>query len=323
MDRNIIFPRSLRYLLAVAEYGSFTRAAETLYVSQPTLSQQIKHLEELLGIQLLDRSGRTVRLTDAGEVYLRHARRALVELDAGTRAINDVQDLSRGSLRLGWTPITDYLACSLLVKFNSLYPGITLSTFEMPQNDIEAAVAEDRIDIGIAFSEPLSAETLSSEIETEMLFKEMFCLAIGNVHPRAGQQERMSAQEFGQESLVLLNTDFALRRYIDQYCREHGIAPRIAMETDSLSVIIEMIQAGTLATVLPNTIIRTQYGLYSIPLSPEMPHKAIIVICRKGGYKSPACLAFTALASDWSARRLADTHSKNKALSRGRGILSR
>ena len=323
MDRNIIFPRSLRYLLAIAEYGSFTRAAEALHVSQPTLSQQIKHLEESLGVQLLDRSGRTVRLTDTGEIYLRHARRALVELDAGTRAINDVQDLSRGSLRLGWTPITDYLACSLLVKFNSLYPGITLSTFEMPQDDIEIAVAEDRIDVGIVFSGSLSAEAPPGEIETKMLFEETLCLAIGNAHPRAGRRERMSVQEFEQEPLVLLNTDFALRHHIDRYCREHGIVPRIAMETDSLSVIIEMIRVGTLATVLPNTIIQTQYGLYSIPLSPEMPHKAIIVICRKGGYKSSACLAFTALASDWSARRLADTHSKNEALPRGRGILSR
>lgn len=307
MDRNVIFPRSLRYLLAVAEYGSFTRAAEALHVSQPTLSQQIKHLEESLGAQLLDRSGRTVRLTDTGEVYLRHARRALGELDAGTRAINDVQDLSRGSLRLGWTPITDYLACSLLVKFNSLYPGITLSTFEMPQDDIEAAVAEDRIDVGIVFSGPLLAEAPPGEIETKMLFKETLCLAIGNAHPRAGQRERMSAQEFGQEPLVLLNADFALRHHIDRYCHEHGIAPRIAMETDSLSVIIEMIQVGPLATVLPNTIIRTQCGLYSILLSPEMPHKTITVICRKGSYKSPACLAFIALASDWSANRLEET----------------
>lgn len=307
MDRNVVFPRSLRYLLAVAEYGSFTRAAEALYVSQPTLSQQIKHLEESLNAQLLDRSGRTVRLTDAGEVYLRHARRALGELDAGTRAINDVHDLSRGSIRLGWTPITDYLTCSLLVKFNNLHPGITLSTFEMPQDDIEVAVTEDRIDIGIVFSGPLLAEAPSSEIEMEMLFKETLCLAVGKAHPRAGQRERMSTQEFGQESLVLLNTDFALRRHIDRYCLEQGITPRITMETDSLSVIIEMIQVGSLATVLPDTIIRTQCGIFSIPLFPEMPRKAITMISRKGGYKSPACLAFAALASEWSARRLEET----------------
>lgn len=307
MQRRVIFPRSLQYLLAIAEYGSFTRAAEALHVSQPSLSQQIKQLEESLQSMLLDRSGRTVRLTDAGEIYLRHARRAWGELDAGTRAIHDVQDLSRGSLRLGWTPITDYLACSLLVKFNSLYPGINLTTLEMPQDDIELAVADDRIDVGIVFSKPLSTEPPSGEIETDLLFEETLCLAVGNAHPRAGQRELLSAQEFAYESLVLLNADFALRSHIDRYCLDQGISPRIAMETDSLSVIIEMIQVGPLATVLPNTIVRTQCGLYSIMLTPELPRKAITVICRKGGYKSPACRAFTALATEWASHRSEET----------------
>ncbi len=307
MIRRVIFPRSLQYLLAIAEHGSYTRAAEALHVSQPTLSQQIKQLEESLQSLLLDRSGRNVRLTAAGEIYLRHARRAWGELDAGTRAIHDVQDLSRGSLRLGWNPITDYLACSLLVKFNRLYPGISVTTLEMPQDDIEAAVADDRIDVGIAFSKPISLDARSNEIETEMLFEEMHCLAVGNAHPYADRHEPMSVEELGKESLVLLNTAFALRCHVDQYCVEHNIAPRIAIETNSLSVLLEMIQVGPLATILPSSIIRTQCGMHQIAITPELPRKAITVISRKEGYKSPACLAFTALASDWAATRAKET----------------
>lgn len=304
MSRRSIFPRSLQYLLAIAKHGSYTRAAEALHVSQPTLSQQIKQLEESLQSLLLDRTGRSVRLTDAGEVYLHHARRAQEELDAGRRAIRDVQNLSRGSLRLGWTPITDYLTCSLLENFNSRHPGITLNTLEMPQDDIEVAVAEDRIDVGIAFSKPFSAEARLSEIKIDMLFEEKLCLAIGNAHPRAGQRKSMTPQELAQESLALLNTDFALRRHIDQYCVEQRIAPRVMVESNSLSVIIEMIQVGSLATVLPSSIVRTQCGIYSINLSPEMPRKVITLIYRKGGYRSPACQAFSELAADWSIRRL-------------------
>ena len=81
MQSKLIFPRSIRYLVAVAEHHSFTRAADVLHVSQLTLSQQIRLLEEALDVQLLDRSGRNVRLTDAGSVYLHHARRALGELE--------------------------------------------------------------------------------------------------------------------------------------------------------------------------------------------------------------------------------------------------
>lgn len=303
MERRVIFPRSLQYLLAVAKHGNFTRAAEALHVSQPSLSQQIKLLEETLDARLLDRSGRNVKLTDAGEIYLRHARKAWGEMDAGTRAIHDVQDLSRGSLRLGWTPVTDYLTCPLLVDFTKRYPGISLSTHEMPQDDIETAVAEDRIDVGIVFSKPIPTGPLSNEIETHTLFEETLCLTVGNAHPLAGQHEPVTAKEFGQESLVLLNPNFALRRHIDHYCQDHGVAPHVAIETNSVSVIIEMIQFGRLATVFPTSLVRTHCGLYSIRLTPELPRKAITLICRKNGYKSPACRAFGELATDWSARR--------------------
>ena len=88
--------RTLRYLIAVAEHGNFTRAAEALHVSQPALSQQILQMENRLGVVLLDRSGRTVTVTDAGQAYMVHARRALSELELGRRAIHDVRDLSRG-----------------------------------------------------------------------------------------------------------------------------------------------------------------------------------------------------------------------------------
>jgi LysR family cyn operon transcriptional activator len=173
----------------------------------------------------------------------------------------------------------------------------------MPQDEIEAAVAEDRIDVGIVFSRPLSGEPPSGEIDINTLFEDALCLAVGNAHPLAGQREPISAQEFGQESLVLLNANFALRRHIDQYCHEHGARPHIAIETNSVSVIIEMIQFGRIATVLPHSIVRMHCGLYGITLTPEMPRKAITLICRKAGYKSPACRAFGELATDWSMRR--------------------
>ncbi len=303
MQKRDIFPRSLQYLVAIAEYGSYTRAAEALHVSQPTLSQQIKQLEESLQSPLLDRSGRSVQLTNAGEIYIHHARRAWGELDGGARAIHDVQNLSRGSLRLGWTPITDYLTCSLLENFNSLYPGININTLEMPQDDIEVSVAESRIDIGIVFSKPFAPTTRPNELETVVLFEEKLCVAVGRSHPRVKQQERMSAQNLGQESLALLNNDFALRRHVDEYCSKYDIEPRFAIESNSLSAIISLIKHRPLATILPRSIVRQQ-GLHAINLSPEMPRKEITLIYRRDGYKSPATVAFSELAHLWSKDEL-------------------
>ncbi|MDP2824294.1 MAG: transcriptional regulator CynR [Sulfuritalea sp.] len=303
MHSRLMFPRSIRYLLAVAEHQSFTRAAEALYVSQPTLSQQIKQLEEALGVQLLDRSGRTVRLTDAGEVYLRHARRALEELDAGKRAVSEVEDLSRGFLRLGMTPVTEYLTTSLLDEFGGRYPGIMVSAMEMSQDHIEAGVAENNIDVGIAFTHTPSTDAWSSKIEMHTLFMEPLSLAVGNAHPFAGRQTPLGMDVFEREPLVMLNPDFALRRHFDLYCLENGITPRIVIETNSLSMIVQSVSLGRLVTVLPTTIACTQSGLFAVPLLPELPHHTIALICSKGAYKSPACRAFGNLASEWNFGR--------------------
>lgn len=299
MDRNILCPRSLRYLIAVAEHHNFTRAAEALHVSQPTLSQQIKHLEEELDAQLLDRSGRTVRLTGAGEVYVSYARRALGELDAGKRAIHELQDLSRGSLRLGMTPITDYLAAPLLDSFTTRYPGISLSTLEMPQVDIETAILEDNIDLGIAFTNHLSSDGRTEDIESLVLFVEPLNLGVGSDHPLSGKQAPMNKEELEKLPLVLLNSNFALRRHVDLYCLEHGVTPTIAMESNSLSVIVEMVRFGRLATILPDTIACAQRGIHTVMLLPELPHHTITLIGRKNAHKSPACQAFTMLANEW------------------------
>jgi len=312
MSRRIIFPRPLEYLMAVAEHGSFTRAAEAMHVSQPSLSQQIKQLEESLSIELLVRSGRKIALTNAGEIYLHHARRAYGEIDAGTRAIQEVQDLSRGSLQLGWTPITDYLACSLLEMFSQRYPGIKLNTLEMPADDIETAVASRRIDIGITFSPQLSPQPKDDDIMSTKLFQETLCFAVGNHHPRAGQKERMSAKEFGKQSVILLNSSFALRRCVDNYCLMHSVSPNIVIETDSLSVIIEIVQSGKYGTMLPKSIAQSQCGLSSVNLAPSLPSQSISLITLQAGYNSPATLAFSELAVDWSVNKIVQIPSRKR-----------
>lgn len=292
--------RHIRYLMSVAQHRNFTRAAEELHVSQPTLSQQIKQLEESLGAQLLDRSGRIVQLTDAGEVFLRHARRALDDLDAGKRAIHDVQDLSRGSLRLAMTPpFTCFLIGPLVEGFNARYPGITLNVREMTQDHMEAALANDEIDIGIAFADtPSATKVIPPDLKEQILFVETLDVIVSRHHALARNEAPLSAQELDQIEMVLLDKDFILRVYIDQYCREHNITPAIAIETNSISAIVEIVRHSRLATILPHTIACKQCDLYPITLVPALPNRLAVLLQRKDAYQTAACRAFVTLMLD-------------------------
>ncbi|MGF6752922.1 transcriptional regulator CynR [Paraburkholderia sp. GAS42] len=284
--------RHIRYLLAVAEHQNFTRAAEALHVSQPTLSQQIRQLEDTLNVQLLDRSGRSIRLTDAGDAWVSYARRALQDLDAGKRAIHDVQALSRGSLRLAMTPtFTAYLIGPLIQQFNARYPGITLSVEEMTQDRIEALLGEDALDIGIAF-----AGAHSVEVESQALFAETLALVVGESHRLAGSDTPLSVKDLGKEALVLLSRDFATRRHIEAYCQQHDITPQVAIEANSISAIIEIVRRSELATLLPDAIAREQTGLHPIALRPAMPQRTAALLQRKGAYRTAASRAFIELA---------------------------
>lgn len=283
--------RHIRYFLAVAEQRSFTRAAASLHVSQPALSQQIRQLEERLGAELFDRGGRAVRLTDAGETYADYARRALLDLDAGARALHDVRDLSRGSLRLGFTPpLASYLCGPLVEAFHRRHPRIVLSVREMPQERIEALLADDALDVGIGFD-----ESPAEDIETQALLTETLALVVGREHPHA-RRRSIGLQALNRESLVLLSAEFATREQIDRYCRQHGVQPHVAIEANSVGAVIEIVRRSRLASLLPAAVAARANDLHAIALQPRLLERTAVLLRRRDAYQSAAARAFVALA---------------------------
>ncbi|WP_371790645.1 transcriptional regulator CynR [Streptomyces sp. NBC_01471] len=282
--------RHLRYLLAVAEHGSFTRAAEELRISQPTLSQQIKQLERGVGVQLLDRTGRAVRLTDAGEAYEHYARRALRDLAAAGRAVADVQDLSRGSLRLAVTPtFTAYLVGPLIAELHTRHPGIALDVREMTQDHIESALLADDLDLGIAFDGPHLPG-----IAATALFTETLSLVVGAGRPHdAGRARPLSVGALAERHLALLSGDFATRVHIDAYFTQERVSPRIVVEANSIQALTEIVRRTPLATVLPDAITDDHPHLRPIPLEPPLPQRTVALLRRESAYRSAASRAFT------------------------------
>ncbi|MGX1185529.1 LysR family cyn operon transcriptional activator [Pseudomonas sp. F-14 TE3623] len=280
--------RHLRYLLAVADHGGFTRAAEALHVSQPTLSQQIRQLEETLGVSLFDRTSRTVKPTDAGLAYIESARRVLVELEAGKRALHDVKDLSRGSLRLAMTPtFMAYLVGPLVRDYVAKFPNIHLQIFELSMDDIEAGLLDDSLDIAIAFT-----PVRSLDIECVPAFVETLGVMVGRSHPLYERQNPLSPKEVAQLEFALLTPDFITRSSIDGYFRQQNITPKVAIEVNSVSTLLEVIRHAPMATILPEPIATAERALRKIPLLGEAPNRGAALLRRKNNYHSAASEAF-------------------------------
>ena len=285
--------RHTHYFLAVAEHHGFTRAAAALHVSQPALSQQIRQLEEMLAVQLFDRSGRTIRLTDAGEVYLRYARSALQALEEGKRAIHDVEDLSRGSLRVAVTPtFTAWFIGPLLAEYHTRYPNVTLQLQELSQDKIEEMVVNDELDVGIAFDQVHSAD-----IDAQPLLTENLALVVANHHPLAVQAS-VDLSVLNDEKLILLNAEFATREQIDRYCLQAGLRPQILMEANSISAVLELVRRTGLSTLLPAPIAEQSHDLQAISLTPQLLERTAVVLQRKGAWRTAAARAFVAMAQE-------------------------
>jgi LysR family cyn operon transcriptional activator len=300
--------RHIRYFLAVAEHGGFTRAAAALHVSQPALSQQIRQLEETLGAELFDRSGRNTRLTDAGTAYLQHARRALLDLEAGKRALHDVRDLSRGSLRLGVMPtLASCLVGPLAASFHRRHPGISLSIREMPQELMETMLGDDQLDLGIAFD-----QARSPEVESTPLLAETLALVVGREHTHA-RRRSMALRALDRESLVLLSGEFATREQIDRCCREHAVRPHVAIEANAVDAVLEIVRRTRLATLLPAAVATGKDDLHAISLRPALLERTAVLLQRKGAYQAAATQAFAELALVWGRqgpRARSANHSK-------------
>lgn len=284
--------RQLRYLVTIAEEQSFTRAAERLYVSQSALSQQVKQLEGELGVQLLDRSGRRVLLTLAGEALLRHGRRALCALDEATAEIGELEALQRGSLLISAVEtVVAYIIPRAVSQFTQAYPGIQLRVEERPDEAIEQRLLAGEADLGIGF-----VPSVREEIETEALYEERLSLIVTGTHPLAGC-EAVQLADLDRLPLVLLPTSSCTRRQWDSYAAQADVTAQILVEMNSIHGILQAVAQTNTATVLPALASRTSAvdRFISIPLVNPTPKRTVGVLYRRHGYRSRAAQAFVTI----------------------------
>ena len=287
--------RHLRTFVVAAEALHFTRAAEALDVSQPTLSLQVRELERELGTPLFDRIGRTVRLTEAGEVFRRHAVRALREVEAGQGALADLRGVRRGVVRVGVThSFSARLIPHAVARFRLDHPGVGVVVEKTSGRAVEHALAAGTINLGIAYAPPEDPDVVA-----ETLFDEEVVVVVAADHPLA-RLDRIGLADLGQYPLALITREFSTRRLFDDRLRDASIEPEIAVEMNDIDSLLEVVRLGSGASVLSRRAVAAPIaqGLALIPIvGPAMTRTAALLWHREA-YRTAAALAFARVVSD-------------------------
>lgn len=284
--------RQLRYFLKVAEESHFTRAAQGLYVSQPTLSQGVAQLEKEIGAQLFDRIGKKVRLTQAGEVFRAYALRALREMEEAQVALAELEGLKRGEVRVGVVQtVNAYLVPMIAARFGASHPGVTLQVEELSGDGIESGLLDGRLNLGIGFMPPQSGD-----IQAQPLFEEDLVLAVPRGH-RLFSKRAVTVRELDGEAMVLMPPTFCTRRLWDEAALEAGVSLRVMVEINSVEGIMATVRAGKLATVLPALALRGEEarpdGLRALKLLDPTPRRSVGLLWRRDAYRCIASRALT------------------------------
>jgi LysR family hydrogen peroxide-inducible transcriptional activator len=238
--------RDLRYLVTLADLRHFGRAAEACHVSQPTLSTQLKKLEDELGVQLIERAPRKVMLTPVGSDIVVRARRVLADVEQMRETARRTADPEAGSVRLGLFPtLAPYLLPHVVPKIGSRFPRLELLLVEEKTEILLTQLREGRLDAAI-LALPLHEDWL----QIERLFEEPFLLAVPNGHALA-KHDNLKLAELSREHLLLLEDGHCMRDQALAVCAMAGASEKDGFRATSLETLRQMVAAGVGITLLP------------------------------------------------------------------------
>lgn len=292
--------RQLRYLAAIAEEGSFTRAAEKLFVTQSALSQQIHKLEDELGMPLLDRTPRHIRLTAAGELLIHHAQRIFRELDSAQVAIRELQGIQRGSIRLGAVhTVNAYLVPTAIANFFQSYPNIEIQVQELPADAVEAGLRDGDLQLGLAF-----VPTTLAEIDAEVIYDEDLVLIVGADHPLA-TRAHLAFADLRDLPMALLPDHYCTRRLINACAAQASTSLNVRVEMTAIEALLATAAHSALATILPAMALDSSpsSGLYAVQLTDPTPRRSVGLLHHRYGYRCAASRAFAQVLRKVSAQQ--------------------
>ncbi len=290
----------LRAFTQVAALGQLGRAAQRLHLTQPALSRQIKQLEQALGVTLFRRTGRGMELTEAGALLQERAPPLLKSLDQVAAELSERSEAIAGPVVLAVPPsIGSGLAADMVERCRRRYPAIELRLVVALSGAVREGLLRGRYDLGLLY-EPLPR----ADLEIERLWQErLWCVA----HPEAGldPQRAIRMAEVLGDSLVLPGARHGLRLLVEEQAARLELRPRVAVEVDSLRVLVELVRRGVGRTLLPRHAVATELaaGLVSIaPVIRPVLRRLTMLGWPRAVAPSPAVLAVAEVVREQSAR---------------------
>ncbi|TCC89591.1 LysR substrate-binding domain-containing protein [Pedobacter hiemivivus] len=281
--------RQINYFIKAAEMLHFTEAAAACFVTQSTLSQQIKQLEEELGMMLFDRIGKHVHLTEAGGVFLNHARQIVLDVKKSKQAIVELNNLVIGELRIGVTSAFSSVLLPALAPFSAKYPGIKIVVEYGTAAELEHKLKQAELDVLLAFHEQTDSD--DANLEMEHLFSSRIMMVVSKDHPMS-DLKKISLTNLAKVELILPSKGFSSRDLLDELFHKARLSPLIKIEMNNIHSLLSLVDDGSWATILNEKALITWENLVAIPISGKEYYKQAFILWQKGGYRKKSATLF-------------------------------
>jgi len=277
----------LRYFCAVARTGSFTRAAQQERLAQPSLSQQIRKLEDELGTRLFDRLGRSVRLTQPGEAFLPRAEAIIRQVADAKIEIQEMSGAERGKLVIGAIPtIAPYFLPSCLASFSRKFPHVQISVVEEVTNELLNRVHQGAVDLAF-----LALPVPATHCVSRELFRERLYVVIPQNH-RLAASHHVHLAQIENDPFLLLKEGHCFRENTLAACGRARLQPNVVFESGQFTTILAMVAAGTGVSVVPEMAVERREGCRFLPLADEGSYRRVGIIQLKQHFRSRVHRAF-------------------------------
>ena len=282
--------RQLKYFITSADTLNFTEAARQCFITQSTLSQQIKQLETELGVQLFERIGKRVFLTETGRAFLPYARQTVADADYGVQRIKDMEDLKTGRLCIGTTFGLSALITDAIARFSEQYPEVHLEVMFLKQDELIDAVRERKVDFALTF-EMMEKDDLLTEqpVKTYHL-----CAIVSDQNPLA-QQATVSLRQLADYNICTPARGMNARRMFDSLTNKKGIELQPKLEINEIHTLLHLVRTGRWVAILVDSIIHGEDGLCAVPLRESALPMPVVWLYPKDMYIRKAMQKFMEL----------------------------